>query len=101
MQPRQRSKCVVTVAFSAIAPSSRALAGAQIDRIHGIVKDTVAAGAKLSAGGTFDGPCYRPTVLSGVKPGNRAPNAHLSGPLFLHLPEALIGRSQSLSQHNP
>ena len=37
----------------------------QVDRIHGIVKDTVAAGAKLSAGGTFDGPFYRPTVLSG------------------------------------
>jgi benzaldehyde dehydrogenase (NAD) len=44
----------------------------QVDRIHGIVKDTVAAGAKLSAGGTFDGPFYRPTVLSGVKPGMRA-----------------------------
>ena len=41
----------------------------QVDRIHGIVKDTVAAGAKLNAGGTFDGPFYRPTVLSGVKPG--------------------------------
>ena len=44
----------------------------QVDRIHGIVKDTVAAGAKLCAGGTFDGPFYRPTVLSGVKPGMRA-----------------------------
>ena len=34
----------------------------QVDRIHGIVKDSVAAGAKLEAGGTFDGPFYRPTV---------------------------------------
>ena len=29
---------------------------AQVERIHAIVKDTVAAGATLAAGGTFDGP---------------------------------------------
>ena len=29
---------------------------AQVERIDGIVKDTVAAGATLAAGGTFDGP---------------------------------------------
>ena len=45
---------------------------AQVERIHSIVKDSVAAGAKLAAGGTFDGPFYRPTVLTGVKPGMRA-----------------------------
>src|SRR6266536_1838692 len=54
---------------------------AQVDRIHGIVKDTVAAGAKLSAGGTFDGPFYRPTVLSGVKPGMRAFDEEVFGPV--------------------
>jgi benzaldehyde dehydrogenase (NAD) len=54
---------------------------AQIDRIHGIVKDTVAAGAKLEAGGTFDGPFYRPTVLSGVKPGMRAFEEEVFGPV--------------------
>jgi benzaldehyde dehydrogenase (NAD) len=53
----------------------------QVDRIHGIVKDTVAAGAKLSAGGTFDGPFYRPTVLSGVKPGMRAFDEEVFGPV--------------------
>src|SRR5258708_30998566 len=53
----------------------------QIDRIHGIVKDSVAAGAKLSAGGTFDGPFYRPTVLSGVKPGMRAFDEEVFGPV--------------------
>ena len=42
---------------------------AQVQRIDGIVKDSVAAGAKLEAGGTFDGPFYKPTVLTGVKPG--------------------------------
>jgi benzaldehyde dehydrogenase (NAD) len=54
---------------------------AQVDRIHGIVKDTVAAGAKLAAGGTFDGPFYRPTVLSGVKPGMRAFDEEVFGPV--------------------
>ena len=53
----------------------------QVDRIHGIVKDTVAAGAKLSAGGTFDGPFYRPTVLAGVKPGMRAFDEEVFGPV--------------------
>jgi benzaldehyde dehydrogenase (NAD) len=54
---------------------------AQAERIDGIVKDTVAAGAKLEAGGTFDGPFYRPTVLSGVKPGMRAFEEEIFGPV--------------------
>jgi len=54
---------------------------AQVERIHGIVKDSVAAGAKLEAGGTFDGPFYRPTVLSGVKPGMRAFDEEVFGPV--------------------
>jgi benzaldehyde dehydrogenase (NAD) len=54
---------------------------AQVERIHGIVKDSVAAGAKLEAGGTFDGPFYRPTVLTGVKPGMRAFEEEIFGPV--------------------
>ena len=54
---------------------------AQAERIDSIVKDTVAAGAKLEAGGTFDGPFYRPTVLSGVKPGMRAFEEEIFGPV--------------------
>jgi benzaldehyde dehydrogenase (NAD) len=54
---------------------------AQVDRIHGIVKDTVEAGARLAAGGTFDGPFYRPTVLTGVKPGMRAFDEEIFGPV--------------------
>ncbi len=54
---------------------------AQAERIDGIVKDSVAAGAKLEAGGTFDGPFYRPTVLSGVKPGMRAFEEEIFGPV--------------------
>jgi benzaldehyde dehydrogenase (NAD) len=54
---------------------------AQVERIHGIVKDSVAAGATLAAGGTFDGPFYRPTVLTGVKPGMRAFDEEIFGPV--------------------
>ena len=54
---------------------------AQVERIDSIVKDTVAAGAKLEAGGTFDGPFYRPTVLSGVTPGMRAFEEEIFGPV--------------------
>jgi len=54
---------------------------AQVERIHAIVKDTVAAGATLAAGGTFDGTFYRPTVLTGVKPGMRAYDEEVFGPV--------------------
>ena len=45
------------------------------------MKDSVAAGAKLEAGGTFDGPFYKPTVLTGVKPGMRAFDEEIFGPV--------------------
>ncbi|MFI9115981.1 aldehyde dehydrogenase family protein [Streptomyces venezuelae] len=38
----------------------------QSRRTHGIVRDSVAAGAALRAGGLPDGPFYPPTVLTGV-----------------------------------
>ena len=61
--------------------SDRSSTARQVERIHAIVKDTVAAGAKLEAGGTFDGPFYRPTVLTGVKPGMRAFDEEVFGPV--------------------
>lgn len=53
----------------------------QRDRVHQIVQDTVAAGATLRAGGTFDRLFYRPTVLDGVKPGMRAFDEEIFGPV--------------------
>ncbi len=53
----------------------------QRDRVHRIVHDTVAAGATLRAGGTFEGLFYRPTVLDGVRPGMRAFDEEIFGPV--------------------
>lgn len=36
----------------------------QRDRVHGLVQDAVAAGARLAAGGSYEGLFYRPTVLA-------------------------------------
>jgi benzaldehyde dehydrogenase (NAD) len=40
----------------------------QRDKIHDLVVGSVAAGARLVAGGSYDGLYYRPTVLADVKP---------------------------------
>jgi benzaldehyde dehydrogenase (NAD) len=40
----------------------------QRDKIHGMVCDSVAAGATLAAGGSYEGLFYRPTVLAEVSP---------------------------------
>ena len=53
----------------------------QLDRFDAVVKDTVKAGATLEAGGTYEGLCYRPTVLSGVRPGMRAFDEEPFGPV--------------------
>ncbi len=53
----------------------------QLNRIDGIVKDTISAGAILHAGGEIDGPYYKPTVISHVRPGMRAFEEEIFGPV--------------------
>jgi len=72
----------------------------QVDRIHAIVKDTVTAGARLAAGGTFDGPFYRPTVLTGVKPGMRAFDEEVFGPVASIVTFADDDEAVALANHN-
>lgn len=55
--------------------------GAQLARVDAIVQDSIAAGARLEAGGTSEGPFYHPTVLSGVRPGMRAYDEEFFGPV--------------------
>jgi benzaldehyde dehydrogenase (NAD) len=53
----------------------------QLQRFDAVVKDSVAAGATLDAGGSHQGLCYRPTVLSGVRPGMRVFDEEPFGPV--------------------
>lgn len=53
----------------------------QLQRVHAIVQDSVAAGAKLLAGGTYQDLFYRPTVLGDVRPGMRVFDEEIFGPV--------------------
>ena len=53
----------------------------QIERVHKIVGDSVAAGAELAAGGTYEGPFYKPTVLAKVTSGMPAYELEIFGPV--------------------
>lgn len=54
---------------------------AQLQRVHGIVQDSIAAGAQLKAGGTYEGLFYKPTVLDAVRPGMRVFDEEIFGPV--------------------
>ncbi|KQV82250.1 benzaldehyde dehydrogenase [Massilia sp. Root351] len=53
----------------------------QVQRLHAIVEDSVAAGATLLAGGSYERQFYRPTVLANVRPGMRCFEEELFGPV--------------------
>jgi benzaldehyde dehydrogenase (NAD) len=54
---------------------------AQRDRIHGLVTSSVDAGARLVAGGTYEGLFYRPTVLAEVPKRSPAFREEIFGPV--------------------
>jgi benzaldehyde dehydrogenase (NAD) len=53
----------------------------QLERIDRLVQSTVDAGARLVAGGTYDGLFYRPTVLADVTPDMPAYAEEVFGPV--------------------
>ena len=53
----------------------------QLQRVHALVHDSVAAGAQLLAGGKYEQLFYQPTVLAGVKPGMRVFDEEIFGPV--------------------
>jgi benzaldehyde dehydrogenase (NAD) len=67
-----------TVSSVALGP---VINSAQIRRIASIIEDTVNAGAKLETGGGHEKLFHQPTVLSGVKPGMRAFEEEIFGPV--------------------
>ena len=58
----------------------------QLERVEGIVKDAVAKGAVLRAGGTYDRLFYQPTVLEEAKPGMRVLEEEVFGPVIAIVP---------------
>jgi benzaldehyde dehydrogenase (NAD) len=55
--------------------------GRQRDNVHRIVEETVAAGASVRAGGTYEDLFYRPTVLAGVTAAMPAFREEIFGPV--------------------
>jgi benzaldehyde dehydrogenase (NAD) len=53
----------------------------QRDKVHELVTTSVEAGARLAAGGTFEGLFYRPTVLAGARPSVPAYDNEVFGPV--------------------
>ncbi len=58
----------------------------QLQRVDGIVKDAVAKGAVLRAGGSSEGLFYQPTVLEGARPGMRVLDEEVFGPVVAVMP---------------
>ena len=58
----------------------------QVKRIDGIVQETVAQGARLAAGGSFDSLFYRPTVLAELRADMPAWTDEIFGPVAPILP---------------
>jgi vanillin dehydrogenase len=61
---------------------------AALDRVARDVDDAVAAGARVLSGGTAAGPCYLPTILTGVPDGARIHSEETFGPVLVAQPVA-------------
>lgn len=53
----------------------------QRDHIHQMVQESVAQGAKLVEGGTYEGPFYRPTVVTNLGASSRLVKEEVFGPI--------------------
>ena len=69
----------------------------QRDKVHGLVTASVDAGARLAAGGTFEGLFYRPTVLADVAPQMPAYASEVFGPVAPVVPFATPGEAAKLA----
>lgn len=69
----------------------------QLRHIDGLVRDTVAAGATLAAGGTFEGLFYRPTVLADVTPAMPAYTQEVFGPVAPVVPFGTVEEAIALA----
>ena len=53
----------------------------QLDKVHSLVTASIDAGARLAAGGSYEGLFYRPTVLADVRPAMPAYANEVFGPV--------------------
>ncbi|HEX2042247.1 MAG TPA: aldehyde dehydrogenase family protein [Acidimicrobiales bacterium] len=70
------------------------------DHIHELVTSSVDAGARLAAGGTFQGLFYRPTVLADVTPTMPAYAREVFGPVAPVMPFSTIEEAAALAADN-
>ena len=73
----------------------------QRDKIHSIVTDTVAAGARLVTGGTYEDLFYRPTVLADVPTTSRAYTEEIFGPVAPVVTFDTLDEAASLAADTP
>ena len=73
----------------------------QRDHIHELVTSSVAAGARLVEGGTFQGLFYRPTVLADVPLDAPAYREEVFGPVAPVVPFDSIDEAVQLASDNP
>ncbi|GGV38916.1 aldehyde dehydrogenase [Actinomadura cremea] len=69
----------------------------QLEHVDALVRDTVAAGARLAAGGTHDGLFYRPTVLAEVTPSMPAYAQEVFGPVAPVVPFSTVEEAVALA----
>ncbi len=73
----------------------------QLERIDTLVNETVRAGGRLAAGGTFDGLFYRPTVLAELTPAMPAWRDEIFGPVAPVLPFSSVEEAIDLVNDSP
>jgi benzaldehyde dehydrogenase (NAD) len=69
----------------------------QRDKVHDLVTASVGAGARLAAGGTFEGLFYQPTVLADVAPQMPAYASEVFGPVAPVVPFATPDEAAKLA----
>jgi benzaldehyde dehydrogenase (NAD) len=70
----------------------------QLDKVDGIVQQSVDAGARIAAGGTHDGLFYRPTVLAEVSTKMAAWQEEIFGPVAPVLPFGSLDEAVKLAR---
>ncbi|MFD0905574.1 benzaldehyde dehydrogenase [Actinomadura sediminis] len=69
----------------------------QLEHVDALVRDTVAAGARLAAGGVHEGLFYRPTVLADVAPSMPAYAREVFGPVAPVVPFSSVEEAVALA----